>query len=74
VTELRATTGGEVSQPPLLSVILVAYNSRNDLERCLPSLAAQSVSHEVIVVDNSPGDGTFEWLSDSFPDVRIIVP
>jgi GT2 family glycosyltransferase len=74
VTELRTTTGGEVSQPPPLSVILVAYNSRNDLERCLPSLVAQSVSHEVIVVDNSPGDGTAEWLADSFPDVRVIVP
>lgn len=43
-----------------LSIIIVSYNARADLERCLESLntAAPSVSHEIIVVDNHSSDGS----------------
>lgn len=43
-----------------LSIVIVSYNARGDLERCLSSLrsAAPSVSCEVIVVDNASSDGS----------------
>jgi N-acetylglucosaminyl-diphospho-decaprenol L-rhamnosyltransferase len=43
-----------------LSIIIVSYNARADLERCLDSLAAAppAVSHEIIVVDNQSRDGS----------------
>jgi len=43
-----------------LSTVIVSYNARADLERCLESLAAAPprASHETIVVDNSSSDGS----------------
>jgi N-acetylglucosaminyl-diphospho-decaprenol L-rhamnosyltransferase len=45
-----------------LSIIIVSYNARADLERCLASLRAAppKASHEILVVDNASGDGSAE--------------
>ena len=44
--------------PVALSIVIVSYNARADLERCLASLAEHppSASHEIIVVDNASAD------------------
>lgn len=47
---------------PELSVVLVSYESRTDLERLLPTVFTQGLELEVLVVDNHPGDGTADWL------------
>lgn len=58
---------------PLLSIVIVSYHSREDLERCLPSIEGQDVERcEVVVVDNAPGDGTSVWLQFSYPWVKVI--
>ena len=56
-----------------LSIIIVSYNARADLERCLASLHSPppSVSFEVIVVDNASTDGSAEALR-RWPHVRVI--
>ena len=43
-----------------LSIIIVSYNARADLERCLAALtsAPPSVSHEIVVIDNQSTDGS----------------
>lgn len=43
-----------------LSIIIVSYNARADLEQCLQSIAAAPprASHDVIVVDNGSTDGS----------------
>jgi GT2 family glycosyltransferase len=43
-----------------LSIVIVSFNARADLERCLDSLREHppAASHEVIVVDNGSGDGS----------------
>src|SRR5919204_526548 len=43
-----------------LSIVIVSYNARADLERCLESLHARRprASHEIIVVDNASTDGS----------------
>jgi GT2 family glycosyltransferase len=43
-----------------LSIIIVSYNARSDLEQCLASLhsSAPSIPHEIIVVDNQSSDGS----------------
>jgi len=50
-----------VSTPalPLLSIVIVAYKSRDEIRACLGSLprGLDQRSVEVVVVDNSPGDG-----------------
>jgi GT2 family glycosyltransferase len=46
--------------PPQLSIIIVSFNARADLERCLESLrvAPPITAHEIVVVDNGSTDGS----------------
>ena len=62
--------------PPILSIIIVAYQSRAELPACLGSLPAELLGRpvEVCVVNNSPGDGVAAWLVAEFPRVRLIEP
>ncbi|MCC7359657.1 MAG: glycosyltransferase [Anaerolineales bacterium] len=58
---------------PLVSALIVAYNSRAWLVDCLPSLAAQTYpSLEVIVVDNASTDGVSAWLAEAHPAVQVL--
>jgi N-acetylglucosaminyl-diphospho-decaprenol L-rhamnosyltransferase len=59
---------------PDLSVVIVSYNTRGILRRCLLSLydAAMNVPLQVIVVDNASTDGTIEMLQTRFPEVVIV--
>jgi N-acetylglucosaminyl-diphospho-decaprenol L-rhamnosyltransferase len=52
------------------SVVVVTYNARGHVERCLESVAGGP--HEVIVVDNASTDGTQELVRERFPSVRLI--
>lgn len=63
-------------QPPVLSVIVVAYRSRDELPACLGSLPRELLGRavEVCVVNNSPGDGVAAWIAEAFPTVRFIEP
>jgi GT2 family glycosyltransferase len=57
-----------------VSIIIVNWNSKDYLQRCLRSLSekAASVSHEVIVVDGASFDGCGEMLAQEFPSVFFI--
>lgn len=58
---------------PLVSVIIVNYNGKVFLKKCLSSLFTQSYpSIEVIFVDNGSGDGSADYVRKEFPSVRII--
>ncbi len=56
-----------------LSIIIVGYNSAEPLRECLRSLAEcpDSVSREVLLVDNASADGTVELVRREFPMVEI---
>ncbi|MCE5359395.1 MAG: glycosyltransferase family 2 protein [Acidithiobacillus sp.] len=60
----------------LLSVVIVNYHSLTMLKDCIPSVLRQELPEawdlEVLLVDNSPGDGTAQWVADHFPEVHII--
>jgi len=57
----------------MLSIVIVSYNARADLERCLESLHASppSASHEIIVVDNASSDGSAA-AARKWESVRVI--
>lgn len=57
---------------PRLSIVIVAFNSRRELEGCLRSLAAHPphVGHEIVVVDNASTDGTPAYLREHWPAIR----
>jgi N-acetylglucosaminyl-diphospho-decaprenol L-rhamnosyltransferase len=60
---------------PDVSVVVVAYRSREDLPGCLGSLPASSgaLRVETLVVDNASGDGSVEMLRERFPETGLIV-
>jgi GT2 family glycosyltransferase len=56
-----------------VSVIVLTYNAREFVERCLDPLFEQTYPNfEVIVVDNASADGTADFVSDRFPNARLI--
>jgi GT2 family glycosyltransferase len=59
---------------PILSVIIVAYKSRDEIGPCLASLprSLDERAVEVIVIDNSPGDGADGLIRTQFPWVDYV--
>lgn len=51
--------------------IIVTYNGKKWLDRCLGSLRASTVQSDVLVVDNGSVDGTPEYVADVFPEVQL---
>lgn len=54
--------------------MIVSFNTRDVLRRCLNTLAAetQKLSVEVLVVDNASRDGSAEMVASDFPHVRLL--
>jgi len=58
----------------LVSIIIVNYNGKPLLEKCLRSVYAQAYDPiEVIVVDNASKDGSADLVRNSFPDVHLVL-
>jgi len=60
-----------------LSVVIVSFNTRDVLRRCLVSLyqemaATPQVHTEVLIVDNNSRDGSPDMVRAEFPQVRLI--
>ena len=66
-----------VAVRPLLSVIIVAFRSRDEISACVGSLPTEFVGPnggpvEIVVVDNSPGDGADRVIAERFPHVDYV--
>ncbi len=68
------TAGGHGTRDsqPAVSVVVVAYERPDEVAACLKALSAQTVAHEVIVVDNSASDSVVEMVTRDFPPVRYL--
>jgi GT2 family glycosyltransferase len=57
-----------------ISVVIVTWNTKKIACECLESLrqCQDTVSLEVIVVDNASSDGTLEAIAEQYPEVRLI--
>jgi len=78
VTEprFRAASEGSVggTTRPLLTVIIVNWNGREDLADCLHSLAESGYDPlRIIVVDNASADDSVAYTREHFPAVEIVV-
>jgi N-acetylglucosaminyl-diphospho-decaprenol L-rhamnosyltransferase len=57
-----------------LAILVVSYNARADLERCLESLlnSPPACDHEIVVIDNASTDGSQIAVKAYEPRVRVI--
>lgn len=63
-------------QTPLVSVILVSWNSKAHLSECLSRLAGQTladVDYEIILVDNGSTDGALDKIENHWPALTLTV-
>ena len=63
--------------PPAIkmSAIVVSWNRKDDLRRCLDSLLGQKrAAFEIIVVDNGSTDGTLEMLQGEYGETVRVLP
>lgn len=56
------------------AVIILNWNNQAYLEQFLPSLLQHTPANQatIIIADNGSTDGSQEWLSSHYPDIRII--
>lgn len=57
-------------EPGRLAILIVNWNARDPLLRCLDSLA--SLPHLVVVVDNASEDGSADAVARRFPGVTLV--
>lgn len=59
---------------PLISVIIVNYNVKYFLEKCIQSLLRSDINEqlEIIVVDNNSQDGSKDFFTRHYPHVKYI--
>lgn len=60
-------------QPPKVAVIILSYNSRKWLERCIQSVLNSTWPNiTAIFVDNGSADGSYDFVQSRFPEIRHI--
>ena len=56
-----------------ISVIIPTYNRKHLISRAIKSVINQSLKpFEIIVVDDGSTDGTYEFINQFFPEIRVI--
>jgi N-acetylglucosaminyl-diphospho-decaprenol L-rhamnosyltransferase len=62
------------SDTAVLTIVIVSFNARADLERCLLSLseAPPRIPHQIVLVDNASQDGSADAARRLRPDALVI--
>lgn len=60
---------------PLVHVVLVTWNCRDEVSACLASLRRNTSypSWKLVVIDNASSDGTREWLRENAGDAELVL-
>lgn len=54
-----------------ISIIIVNYNGKSHLEKCLESLSKITYENtEIIIIDNNSSDGSIEFLEKNYPHIK----
>jgi len=62
-----------LKKDPLVSIIIVNYNGKEHLSKCLESLSKIEYSNfEMILVDNNSTDDSIEFVKNNYPSIIII--
>lgn len=70
---VRSGEAGQLSKLPIVSIILVSYNTRKMTLECLRSVMHETrTDFELIVLDNDSSDGSAEAVWRESPQVTLI--
>jgi GT2 family glycosyltransferase len=62
-----------VADPPKVSILIPVWNGRDQLKMVLSSLREQAFQDfDVTVIDNGSTDGTASYLTEEWPEVRVV--
>lgn len=62
-----------MQQKPLVSVVIVTWNSEKDILPCIRSIRNQDYTNiNIIVVDNASSDNTVTLIKNIFPEVEVL--
>jgi len=70
----NSSKGGNASQSPDITVVVVNYNTGYLLDQMFEALkaATNNLQIEVIVVDNASNDNSVQILRQRYPDIRLV--
>ena len=58
---------------PKVGVVIVNWNRKEDVLRCISSVLLSDYDHyQILVVDNASSDGSIEAIEESYPEVVIL--
>ncbi len=61
-----------MSTPPVVSVLIIAWNSKRYLSRCMDALLTQTnQDFEIIMIDNGSTDEGVLGLQGKYPDLKL---
>lgn len=69
--EARAGGGADAEHHVDIDVVVINWNGRRYLPRCLEALRRSTVRVRIVVVDNASGDGSVDYLRRDWPDVEV---
>ena len=72
-TPAALALGSMLGSAPVLSILVISYNTRAMTLDCLRTVVAETrTPYELIVLDNASADGSAEAIAAEFPEVRLI--
>jgi N-acetylglucosaminyl-diphospho-decaprenol L-rhamnosyltransferase len=54
-----------------IAVVVVSYNTRDLLERCIQTILPERPA-AIVVIDNASPDGSAAYIAERFPDVQVV--
>lgn len=58
----------------LISLVIINYNNKSFLKRCINSILNQTYSNlEIIFIDNESADGSFDYMKEEYLDKDILL-
>ena len=57
-----------------ISIIIVSFNTKHLIDRCFESVknSVGNLDYEIIVVDNMSKDGSYDYIREKYPEVKLI--
>lgn len=55
-----------------VAIVILNYNGQGFLDKFLPSVIQHSQGHEIIVADNASTDNSVAFLTQKYPNIRLI--